>query len=89
MKFVDVSKKYCRYFENSDGSTYIPIGLNICFFRDSERYPEKTVLDTYQRWMTDFAAAGGFTFKSESDDDDLAADYEPDDEDLMSIEDEE
>ena len=59
MKFVDVSKKYCRYFENSDGSTYIPIGLNICFFRDSESYPEKTVLDTYQRWMTDFAAAGG------------------------------
>lgn len=59
MKFVSPSKKNCRYFENSDGSTYIPIGLNICFFRDSERYPESEILDTYQRWMTDFAANGG------------------------------
>ena len=59
MQFVKVNSRNCHYFENSDGSTYIPIGLNICFFRNSENHPEEEVLETYRRWFTDFAANGG------------------------------
>ena len=32
-RFVDVSRVDSRYFANPDGSTWIPVGCNICFDR--------------------------------------------------------
>ncbi|MBR2426843.1 MAG: hypothetical protein IKB16_08905 [Lentisphaeria bacterium] len=58
-KFVDISRENGHYFANRDGSTYLPIGLNLCFYRNSENVPEETVLETYRRWFTNFAANGG------------------------------
>lgn len=58
-KRIRVSGINPRYLEDETGKTYLPIGCNLCFFRDSERVPEETVLETYRAWMTDFAANGG------------------------------
>ena len=58
-KRIRVSGINSRYLEDETGKTYLPIGCNLCFFRDSERVPEETVLETYRAWMTDFAANGG------------------------------
>ena len=58
-KRIRVSGTNPRYLEDETGKTYLPIGCNLCFFRDSERVPEETVLETYHEWMTDFAANGG------------------------------
>ena len=59
MKFVQQSRREPRYFENEDGSTYLPIGLNLCFIRDSERRTEEENLGIYRSWMTEFAKNGG------------------------------
>ena len=59
MKFIRPSRKDPRYFENQDGSTYLPIGLNLCFFRDSEARTEAEVLEVFRFWMTEFAGNGG------------------------------
>lgn len=59
MKFVSPSRIHPRYFEKQDGSTYLPIGLNLCFFRDSEKRPDAEVLETFRFWMTEFARNGG------------------------------
>ncbi|MBE6374091.1 MAG: hypothetical protein E7055_18740 [Lentisphaerae bacterium] len=58
-RFIDISKIDDHYFADKSGKTWIPIGCNLCFFRDSEQYPEETILATYEEWLTCFAAAGG------------------------------
>ena len=59
MKFIRPSRIDSRYFEKQDGSTWLPIGLNLCFLRDSESRTEAEVLETFRSWMTEFAANGG------------------------------
>ena len=58
-RFIDVSEVDRRYFADESGKTWIPVGCNICFFRDSERSSEETVWSAYQEWLTSFASAGG------------------------------
>ena len=58
-RFVDVSPIDSHYFADSTGKTWVPVGCNLCFFRNSERYPEETVLEAYRDWFGSFAAAGG------------------------------
>ena len=58
-KFVDVHPDDHHYFINADGSTYLPIGCNICFFRNSHKVSNETVRETYRKWFTSFAANGG------------------------------
>ncbi|MFA6814942.1 MAG: hypothetical protein WCS73_01435 [Lentisphaeria bacterium] len=55
MSFIRQSKKCPRYFEFSDGKTFLPIGTNLCFVRNSEKFTEKEVLEIYRRWMTALA----------------------------------
>ena len=59
MKFVCPRQIHPRYFEKQDGSTCLPVGLNLCFFRNSENRPEAEVLETFRFWMTEFARNGG------------------------------
>lgn len=47
------------YFEYADGKCYIPIGLNLSFFRGDDVQSEDTVLTEYHRWMSEFAKNGG------------------------------
>lgn len=52
------SRRHPRYLENGDGSTFIPVGCNICFCRDNT-LDDTRILQTFTRWMTDFASQGG------------------------------
>ena len=56
-RFVDVSRVDSRYFANPDGSTWIPVGCNICFDRLQKPSAEARAL--FDGWMTAFAANGG------------------------------
>ena len=58
-KRVDVSGRDPHYFENENGTTFLPVGCNLSFLRGAENLPEETVLETYRTWMTEFAANGG------------------------------
>ena len=53
-RFIDVSEVDRRYFADESGKTWIPVGCDICFFRDSERSSEETVWSAYQEWLTSF-----------------------------------
>jgi hypothetical protein len=55
--FVQVSQKDPRYLALSDGSTYIPIGANICFPRLISN--ETEVMIYYDRYFQQLAANGG------------------------------
>ena len=48
-----------RYFADSNGKTFIPVGCNLCFVRGTENMPEQEVLDIYRNWLVSFAAQGG------------------------------
>ncbi len=56
-KFVRVSSRNPHYFELSDGSTYLPVGVNMCF----PRYltGEEAVFADYRKMMTKFSGNGG------------------------------
>ncbi len=56
-QFMQISNS--GYFQHADGKTYLPIGLNLAFVRNSETYPEEEVLATYRRWLTKLAGNGG------------------------------
>ncbi len=60
---VHVSADVPRYFADADGKAWIPIGLNICFFRDVGGPTSAARLAAqraaYEGWLTRFAAAGG------------------------------
>jgi len=58
-RFIDISKTDNHYFADSNGKTWIPTGCNLCFFRNSENFPDETVMATYKEWLANFAAAGG------------------------------
>lgn len=53
------SQRHPRYLEREDGSTFIPIGCNICFCRDDRTWGSEAVRQKFTQWMTDFAAQGG------------------------------
>ncbi len=48
-----------RYFEDGEGRTFVPVGLNLCFYRNEERSSEAEILEKYRFWMTRFAENGG------------------------------
>lgn len=56
---MQINKRDVRYFSDENGKTFIPVGCNLCFVRDSENMEEKEVLALYHDWMTRFAAQGG------------------------------
>ncbi len=56
---ISISPVCRHYLAGEDGKTFLPVGANLCFFRDSERHPEEEVLATYERWLTLFARNGG------------------------------
>ena len=58
-RFIDISKTDNHYFADCNGKTWIPTGCNLCFFRNSENFPDETVMATYKEWLANFAAAGG------------------------------
>jgi len=55
--FVRVSPRDRRYFELSDGSPFIPVGLNIAFPRFD--YEERSVLEKLEERFRNLAANGG------------------------------
>jgi len=55
--FVQISQKDPRYLALSDGSTFIPVGANICFPRLITQ--ETEVLAYYERYFQQLAANGG------------------------------
>ncbi len=55
---LEVSGKDARYFEDAQGKTFVPVGCNLCFYRNNDD-PEQVILDTYRKWMENFAANGG------------------------------
>ncbi len=67
--FVGVSKKDCRYFAYSDGTTYCPVGINMCYpteyskssgseFGSTGKF-DYLGLRQYKQWMDALADAGG------------------------------
>ncbi len=54
-----VSRRNSRYFEDGEGRTFLPIGLNLCFFRNGETATEAEILEKYRFWMTRFSENGG------------------------------
>lgn len=53
-----------RYFADKDGKGWIPVGLNICFSRDSAEGPvrvddRQARCAEFEGWIRDFAAQGG------------------------------
>ncbi len=59
MKHLRISSEHPAYFENPDGSTFVPIGLNLCFFRNESKHTEAEIAEKYRFWMENFAANGG------------------------------
>lgn len=55
--YVRVSRCHPRYFETSDGKTFIPIGVNLCFPRHSTDREEG--LGRMFRWLDRLSANGG------------------------------
>jgi hypothetical protein len=55
-KFVRVSPRDVRYLELSDGTPFIPIGLDLCW---PPKVAEKEALETMDRWLGQLAANGG------------------------------
>lgn len=58
-RYLHPSPRHRRYFENADGKSFLPIGLNLCFFRNSEGVSEAKILEKYRFWLEKFAANGG------------------------------
>ena len=54
-----VSSRNSRYFEDGNGRTFLPVGLNLCFFRNEQNASEAEILEKYRFWMTRFAENGG------------------------------
>lgn len=54
-----VSRRNSRYFEDGGGRTFLPVGLNLCFFRNESAASEAEILEKYRFWMTRFAENGG------------------------------
>ena len=61
-KFLTVSKKNPHYFADSNGKTYIPIGLNLCFYRPDfglKNHNEAATFAKYREWFDKLSANGG------------------------------
>ena len=56
---LQINPRDPRYFSDSTGKTFLPVGCNLCFVRGAENMPEQEVFDLYQDWLTRFAAQGG------------------------------
>ena len=54
---IGISPVDPHYFADDKGKTWIPVGCNICFDRNSNPSPKAREL--YDGWMTKFAANGG------------------------------
>ncbi len=67
--YIKVSSKDNRYFEYSDGTPYIPIGINMVYpmsysKSDGTEFGCSSAVDTlgiksYEKWMKDFSLSGG------------------------------
>lgn len=67
--YIKVSDTDRRYFEYTDGTPYIPIGINMVYptsylRSDGTEFGQTTISDTmgikcYEKWIKDFAKAGG------------------------------
>ena len=55
-KFLEVSKENPHYFVDLNGKTFIPIGLNLCFFRPG-LYAEKINVEDEQVRNANFTLA--------------------------------
>jgi len=55
--FVRVSGRNRHYFAHDDGSTYFPIGLNLCWYADHGDGNRQTL--AYDEWLEALAANGG------------------------------
>ena len=55
--YVRTSPADARYFEQTDGTPFIPIGINLCFPRFLHR--EEEILDYYRKHITALAENGG------------------------------
>lgn len=57
LAYVQVSKENPHYFALSDGSTFVPVGPNICFNRFTD--DEETVLSLYEEMFRKLSENGG------------------------------
>ena len=57
MDWIRVGKKNPRYFEFSNGKTFVPVGVNLCFQRFLTT--DEECLEAYRHQMETFAANGG------------------------------
>lgn len=61
-KFLEVSKENPHYFVDLNGKTFIPIGLNLCFFRPglyAEKINVEETYEVYRNWFDKLAENGG------------------------------
>ncbi len=58
-RYLRPSSRNPHYLEDASGKTFLPVGLNLCFFRNSEQFSEAEVLEKYRFWMEKFACNGG------------------------------
>ena len=60
---IHVSKETPRYFADAQGKAWVPIGLNICFYRTFDGTATGAALERqraeFESWIESFAAAGG------------------------------
>ena len=58
-KRISPAEADAHYFADENGKSYIPIGLNLCFFRNTEGLPDAEAMKHYAAWLRDFAENGG------------------------------
>jgi hypothetical protein len=59
LKRVSPNSKARRYFADETGAAWIPIGLNLCFFRNTDDLPDEQILEQFRGWIRAFAKNGG------------------------------
>lgn len=60
---IHVSKATPRYFADASGKAWIPVGMNVCFYRAYDRNATGDALERqraeFEGWIRQFAASGG------------------------------
>jgi len=58
-KWLEPDKMNKRYFVDESDKTIILVGVNLCFFRNTDNLPDSLIIKQYEKWINDFARNGG------------------------------
>jgi len=58
-KWLEPSKVNNRYFIDSNQKTTILVGVNLCFYRNTDNLSDAKIMQQYEKWINDFASNGG------------------------------